>query len=740
MGLNNKKYLDYAGLEKLVDIHAVVPHPQMEITSEGAYKIAFDEHGHITSKSPLTAADLGLDNALHFIGVSTTDPLGTAGATVAGHTKSFVAGDVCLFKRTKTAGDNGQGDHYDDDPTSGTTELYYEEYIYTGTAWELLGDASSYALKEVTINGDGTYITGGGDLSTNRTFSHKTYTAEAAAIKSIGRDSGGHVVIGKNILVQSDGGHTHNHTTSTTIAKDTYVTGVTDTHTKLSISPTTAKVLNGLEEKLANLNTTSIIGVSGSTEASKAKAGTAIEVAKVGTAVVYGKADVGTQVTGLAKRAASKTTVGNANIASAATIIGNADVGEAVTYGTANVGTAITVQDGKADVGSATRYGTANVGDAISVAQQATAQTKVGNADVGEAVIYGTADVGTAVVYGTADVGDSKTVATRATSQTTVGNANIASSATTVGNANVGTAVSVLNSFSNTARTSGSSEDTDLFHVAVNEEEETLILTPRIVTTGNTSITPASKSTTSIYGAVASETKIYGVGGTTTVTSAKAAPSTQTLTPAVASIKTLTPAKAVSDSSTKIYGVSGSVSITPAEEAPSTQTLTPAVASGRTKSIAPAVTSTKTLTPAVAATATIYGAVESTTEIYGVTADQVSILPAKAAPSTQTIIPAVANGTITPYTFDPVTVPVAATAATTVATGSVSVGGAGAAIMTGVDTTDLDVMTDATIVKGTSGDVDVVDEVTVTKNAAATFAGTTSSHTEGTHSHTLYTE
>jgi hypothetical protein len=720
MGLNNKKYLDYAGLEKLVDMHAVVPHPQVEITSEGAYKIAFDEHGHITSKSPLTAADLKLGNAMHFVGVSTTDPAASTGATVAGHTGSFVSGDVCIYKRSGETG--------------------YEEYIYTGTAWELLGDASSYALKEVTITGDGTYITGGGDLSTNRTFSHKTYTAADAAIKSIGRDTGGHVVIGKDILVQSGGGGNHNHTTSTTIAKDTYVTDVTDTHTKLSIKPTTAKVLKGIEEKFANLNTTSITGVSGSTTASRHKAGTAIEVAKAGTAVVYGKADVGTQVTGLAKRAASTTTVGNANIAASATIIGNADVGDAVTYGTANVGTAITVQDGKADVGSATRYGTANVGNAISVAQQATAQTKVGNADVGSAVTYGTADVGTAVVYGTADVGDSKTVATRATAQTTVGNANIASSATTVGNANVGTAVSVLNSFSNTARTSGSSEDTDLFHVAVDEEEETLILTPRIVTTGNTSITPASKSTTSIYGAVASETKIYGVGGTTTVTSAKAAPSTQTLTPAVASTKTLTPAKAVSDSSTKIYGVSGSVSITPAEEAPSTQTLTPAVASNRTKSIAPAVASTKTLTPAKAATATIYGAVESTTEIYGVTADQVSILPAKAAPSTQTIIPAVANGTITPYTFTDVTVPKAATAIT-VATGSVSVGGAGAAIMTGVDPTELDVMTAATIVKDTiTGDVDVVDEVTATKNATVTFTGTTDSHTEGTHTHTLYTE
>ena len=118
MGLNNKKYLDYAGLEKLVDMHAVVPHPQVEITEEGAYKIAFDEHGHITSKSPLTAADLGLDKAMHFVGVSTSDPL-SGTVTIAGlntdpaHKDGFHLGDVCLYKRIKAAGDNGQGDFYD---------------------------------------------------------------------------------------------------------------------------------------------------------------------------------------------------------------------------------------------------------------------------------------------------------------------------------------------------------------------------------------------------------------------------------------------------------------------------------------------------------------------------------------------------------------------------------------------------------------------------------------------------
>lgn len=654
MGLNNKKYLDYAGLEKLVDIHAVVPHPQVEITAEGAYKLAFDEHGHIVSKSPLTAADLGVDAALHFIGVSTTDPTTgtiTIASLDANHKNGFHPGDICLYKRSG--------------------EASYEEYIYTGTAWELLGDASSYVLKNFTITGgDHIKIDGGSDLSgTGLTISHKGFgtAASTSNIKSYDVDECGHVRPGKAILVQSSGGHSHDHATSTPVAANTYVTGVTDTHTKLSVTPTKATVLNGLTEKLANLNTTSITPVSGSTTASKATAGTAISVAKTGTAVRYGTADVGTEVTGLAKRAASTTKVGNANRAAEATIIGNADVGAAVTYGTANVGTAITVQDGKADVGAAVVYGTADVGDQITV-------------DAGKA------DVGTAVA-----------VATRASSQTTVGNANVGTG-TTVASGSVTnvTAPAISVKVGSTAKAA--------YNAEYEADNECLVLSPVTITASAPAVTLGTKT---IKEAVASETKIYAVGGTTNIT------------PAVASNRT--------------------VSFTPATAAPSTQTLTPAVASNRTKSIAPAVASTKTLTPAKAATATIYGAVESTTEIYGVTADQVSILPAKAAPSTQTITPAVANGTITPYTFTNVTVPKAASAVT-VATGSVSVGGTGASVMTGADVTDLEVMTGAALVKGTTGDVDVVDEVTTTKNSATTFTGTADTHTEGTHTHILYTE
>lgn len=607
MGQNNKKYLDYAGLEKLVDIHAVVPHPQVEITEEGAYKIAFDEHGHITSKSALTAADLGLDNALHFIGVSTTDPLSATGATVAEHTGAFKAGDVVLYKRTAAAGDNGQGNHYDDDTTSGTTELYFEEYIYTGTAWELLGDASSYALKEVTVTGDGTYITGGGDLSANRKLSHKTYTAAAAAIKAVGRDAGGHVVLGNEITVQSGGGSTHDHTTSTTIAANTYVTEVTDTHTKLSVTPTTAKVLKTIPGAFGNLDTTTIYGISGNTKASKATAGTAVAVAKAGEAVVYGTADVGTAVS-VAKQATAQTKVGNA------------DVDEAVVYGTANVGTAITVDAGKADVGTAV----------TGLAKRATAATVYGTANVG---------TGTTVASGTVTSVSKPTVTVTPTANTNAYNADV--------------------------------------------ENETLILTPATLNVTATATATAPTVTlgkTTIYEAVEAPNtqKLWAVQETTTsVTPAIASNRTVSFTPATAapSTQTLTPAKAVSDSSTKIYGVSGSVEIT----------------------------------------------------------------PAVAAPTDQTIIPAVANGTITPYTFSDVTVPKQASAIT-VATGSVSVGGSGAAIMTGLGTVvEEDVMTDATIVAGTTGDVDVVNEVTAAKNTAKTFTGTTDEHTCPAHTHTLTT-
>lgn len=64
----------------------------------------------------------GLTGAMHFIGTSTTDPVGATGATVEGH-ETFKAGDVCLF-----------GD---------------KEYVYNDVTskWVELGDEGSHATK-----------------------------------------------------------------------------------------------------------------------------------------------------------------------------------------------------------------------------------------------------------------------------------------------------------------------------------------------------------------------------------------------------------------------------------------------------------------------------------------------------------------------------------------------------------------------------------------------------------------
>lgn len=82
----------------------------------------------------VTASDLGLESAMHFIGALSAAP------------DTAKPGDVYLNTATK------------------------KEYVYdTTNGWVELGDEGSYALRTVTITGtDG--LTGGGDLSENRTI------------------------------------------------------------------------------------------------------------------------------------------------------------------------------------------------------------------------------------------------------------------------------------------------------------------------------------------------------------------------------------------------------------------------------------------------------------------------------------------------------------------------------------------------------------------------------------------
>lgn len=120
--------------------------------------------------------------------------------------------------------------------------------------------------------------------------------------------------------------------------------------------------------------------------------------------------------------------------------------------------------------------------------------------------------------------------------------------------------------------------------------------------------------------------------------------------------------------------------------------------------------------------------------------------------STTKITPAASNGTITPYTFSDVTVPKAATSATTVvtgvstdstsvatvgtattvATGSLASSGTGSSVMTGLGTaTTAKALTSASLATGTSSDgIHTGDDVTVdTQTLSGTISGTAAAQT-----------
>lgn len=106
----------------------------------------------LSSDVTITAADLGLEQAMKFLGTSgiaisdgDTDP----NITVGGQAVVAELGNVVLY--------NGK------------------EYVFSSAGWEELGDEGSHALKSITISA-GNGLTGGGDLSANRTISAKAGT------------------------------------------------------------------------------------------------------------------------------------------------------------------------------------------------------------------------------------------------------------------------------------------------------------------------------------------------------------------------------------------------------------------------------------------------------------------------------------------------------------------------------------------------------------------------------------
>lgn len=167
----------------------------------GTTKATYD--GSASKTFDVTAADLGLSNALHFLGISTTDPAaGTA--TVDGKAITPVAGDVVIYKR------------------SGETR--YEEYVYVDDTnkWELLGDADSHSIKGHThgftddFTANGSYTPAGnvsqptftGTQNQTTTAFNKSYTP-AGSVSTIIKPEG---TISHKFNTTNGATHTHTFT------------------------------------------------------------------------------------------------------------------------------------------------------------------------------------------------------------------------------------------------------------------------------------------------------------------------------------------------------------------------------------------------------------------------------------------------------------------------------------------------------------------------------------------------
>lgn len=188
--------------------------PQVEVNS----------YGHITSASNQSISiDLsGLTGAMHWVGLSTTDPKGSSGATFSGHT-TWSKGDVVTYNS--------------------------KEYVLSGDSntaanWLELGDEGSHALKGTTTCSPGDGMTGTTMYAyvsgSNGSIAHAVPSGASAGkkdsasnnfIKSVTTDKFGHVT------AYTTGTFTQDHTKSGTITagKLTYWNGTT-THTAVTNS------------------------------------------------------------------------------------------------------------------------------------------------------------------------------------------------------------------------------------------------------------------------------------------------------------------------------------------------------------------------------------------------------------------------------------------------------------------------------------------------------------------------
>ena len=121
---------------------------------QAAYKdlgqVASGDTGLVTGGQVYSAIDTAITAAIKFRGVSDTaltDGSTTNPIMINGQSFTAQMGDMVIY-----AGN---------------------EFLWVGNKWQQMGDESSYALKTITVTGTG-YLTGGGDLTQNRTLDIST--------------------------------------------------------------------------------------------------------------------------------------------------------------------------------------------------------------------------------------------------------------------------------------------------------------------------------------------------------------------------------------------------------------------------------------------------------------------------------------------------------------------------------------------------------------------------------------
>ena len=245
--------------------------------------------------------------------------------------------------------------------------------------------------------------------------------------------------------------------------------------------------------------------------------------------------------------------------------------------------------------------------------------------------------------------------------------------------------------------------------------------TSKMVTT---SITPAGTATSVINSVTPTTDSITGVSGSTTASKATAGTAV---------------AVAKAGTAVSIPNVTGNTSVTASKVKSAGSAGSKGTAAAWSASVSDGVLSFSFTanTPTTPATIPTFDSVTASNTTLG---------------NAISVTPAVSNGDITPYTFADVTVPKAATtattvvtgvdtattnvatvgSATTVATGSLSSSGKGSSVMTGLGTaTTASALTSASLAAGTSSDgIHTGDDVTVeTQTLSGTISGTAAAQT-----------